>query len=435
MLIGAVILAHNMAPLISMAVQSLGWTDGIFLFDDHSDDGTADAARRSASVPLVVETSQFPDLAFAFGELTVRNYICQRAFEVLGVEVVCVVDADELLLGSIRPVIEEKMREGYSSISMSTWHLVDRRTYLRFRETTINGLLQVDPHVRIFTRQRGYSPLEVGESHPIVESDRETWHTHAPYHFHLKYLRGSPYPNSSLSNLPERPSAVDIEPFSARLPFKAPEEVLAMLEEFGRMGEPNVGQRPRYGTHRKLVSRQETCLSYTGHVPCIPHMRTGVACDACLDYQSSGQAILCLMLGDDIWFDAALRAGLGTTRHYPGARLFGVCKERHSPQAWASGKFVQLTQVGPDAVALVQSTRFDLVLALSDSALGAQLGALATASVKRGLIWATQGRVTAANLGAVGLLQHLAFPATSPVVTEGASLGSLIAEACEEVGS
>jgi hypothetical protein len=430
--IGAVILAHNMAPLIQAAVWALNWTDGIFLFDDHSDDGTAEVARQAARVPLVVEPSELPKLAFAFGELTVRNYICQRAFETLGLDVVCVVDADELLLGTIRPVIEQKVNEGYSAVSMSTWHLTDAQTYLRFRETTINGLVQVDPHVRIFTAKRSYSPLRADESHPIVKADRETWHTHGPYHFHLKYLRGSPYPNSSLANLPERPSAADIDPFSAHLPFKTPAEVATALDLMDWPAGTDSSSRPRYGTHRMLVSRRETCLAFTGCQPCDAQRHSGFVCDTCPDFRAAGQSILCLLFGDDIWFESALGSALATARHYPGARLFCVCDEGHAERARITRAFHQVCTVGPEALALLLATRFDLTLSLSASPLSAQLGTLAVARVKRGLIWSADGRVTAANLAAVGLLQHLAFPTSSPMVTESASLSSLIAEACEE---
>jgi hypothetical protein len=430
--IGAVILAHNMAPSISATVASLNWSDGIFLFDDHSCDDTVERARRSAKVPLVVEASLFPELAFSFGELTVRTHICRRAFETLGVDVVCVVDADEMLLGEIRSIVEQKIREGYSAISMSTWHLVDSQTYLRFRETTINGMLQVDPHVRIFTPKRSYSPLVEGESHPIVLADTETWHTHGPHHFHLKYLRGSPYRNSSLANLPEKLGTTDLGHFLAPIPFQIPESVADALDRLGWSSEADSGPRPRHGVHRLLVSRRETCLEFLGNRPCAPHRRSGAVCDTCADFRPSGQSLLCLLLGDAPWFEVALSAALSTASHYPNPRLFCICEEGQASRAVATGAFQRVCSVGLDAFALIQATRFDLILSLSRSDVGAQLGTMAKASVKRGLIWSADGRVCAANLGAVGLLQHLAFPGASPTVTESASLASLMNEACEE---
>lgn len=74
-MICAAILARNSAGTIPYAIRSVSWCDAIFLFDDHSSDGTAETA--TGSIPIHIEQSPFRRLAFAEGELRVRNHMLE----------------------------------------------------------------------------------------------------------------------------------------------------------------------------------------------------------------------------------------------------------------------------------------------------------------------------------------------------------------------
>ena len=95
-------MVHNMAPLIGACVQSLQWTDGIFIYDDHSTDGSVEVALSQSTIPIKVEYSKKMDVAFKSGELETRNHVIDRAFEELGVDVLVIADADELFSSSLR---------------------------------------------------------------------------------------------------------------------------------------------------------------------------------------------------------------------------------------------------------------------------------------------------------------------------------------------
>src|SRR3989338_10717909 len=93
--IGACIMVHNMAPLIGACVKSLQWVDGIFIFDDHSTDGSVEIAKKYSKVSIKFEKSSASSSAFHEGELQSRNYVLDQAFKKLGTDVVIIIDADE----------------------------------------------------------------------------------------------------------------------------------------------------------------------------------------------------------------------------------------------------------------------------------------------------------------------------------------------------
>lgn len=249
--IGACIMVHNMAPFIGACIKSLQWVDEIFIFDDHSTDGSLETAQRYSSIPIKFERSSANDVAFRKGELESRNYILSRAFQELNVDVMVIIDADEMLSSHIKPKIIDLFNNSTTdSIAFSIWHLYDEKRYLHFWETTINGVKMVDPHTRIVKPGKRFTPLFDDGSHPILKATPATKCLHGPYHFHLKYHRRSKFPNYSLYFLPERPTLSDVAPYLRELPFELPEDIKSALSVIDWDKMPFYKETPHHALQR-----------------------------------------------------------------------------------------------------------------------------------------------------------------------------------------
>ena len=260
--IGACIMVHNMAPLIGACVKSLQWVDGIFIFDDHSTDGSLEVARRHSNIPIKFEQSSANDVAFKTGELKSRNYVLGQAFQELGADVMVIVDADEMLSLLIKPKIIEIFNDSFAySIMFSTWHLYDEQRYLHFWETTVNKVKMIDPHTRIIKPGKRFTPLFDDGSHPILEAASTTQCLHGPYHFHLKYHHRNTFPNYSIYFLPERPTASDVAPHIRELPFKLPEDIRSALSVIDWDKMPYYKETPHHALQRiKFTDPSETLI-------------------------------------------------------------------------------------------------------------------------------------------------------------------------------
>ncbi len=259
--IGACVMVHNMAPLIGACIKSLQWVDEIFVFDDHSTDGSLEITRRYSSIPIKFEQSSANDVAFKKGELESRNYVLDRAFQKLEANVMVIIDADEMLSSLIKPRIIELLNDpSTDSIAFSTWHLYDERRYLHFWETKINGVNMVDPHTRIIKPGKRFTPLFDDGSHPILEATAATKCFHGPYHFHLKYHRRSTFPNYSIYFLPERPMASDVAPYLRELPFELPEDIASALSVIDWDKIPHYEETPHHTLRRVKFTNPSEAL-------------------------------------------------------------------------------------------------------------------------------------------------------------------------------
>lgn len=250
-----------MAPFIGACVKSLQWVDKIFIFDDHSTDESLGVALQHSTVPIKSERSSANDVVFKKGELESRNYILDRAFQELGVDAMVIVDADEMLSSLVKPKIIEFLNDSSAdAIMFSIWHLYNKRKYLHFWETTINGVGMIDPHTRIVRPGKHFTPLLTDGSHPILEATATTKCFHGPYHFHLKYYYRSTLPNYSIYFLPERPTAFDVAPYLRELPFGLPEDVAFAMSVIDWDKMPYYNETPHHTLQRVTLTNSREAL-------------------------------------------------------------------------------------------------------------------------------------------------------------------------------
>ena len=249
--IGACIMVHNMAPVIGACIKSLQWTDGIFLFDDLSIDNSIEIAKQNSTIRLVTEKSKNTTVAFEQGELSIRNYVIDRAFEELETDVMIIIDSDEMLSATSKSEIVRIFRTTEAdSIALSMWHLYDEKRYLHFWQTEINNTFLIDPHTRIIRNGKHFVSNIADGSHPIILSTEKTVCLHKPFHFHLKYFFKSTFPNYSLYFLPERIKESDATPYLKNLPFALPDDVRSALSCVNWDLMPEYKQTPHYDSVR-----------------------------------------------------------------------------------------------------------------------------------------------------------------------------------------
>jgi glycosyltransferase involved in cell wall biosynthesis len=230
MVIAACMMVRNMAWFIPAAISSLDWVDLVYLLDDHSTDDTATAAKLNAPKHLIVEESPFAGFAFEEGELKVRNYALERAFELTGASAVVVVDGDEIFSSELRGIIERAFTSGRDSICTSTFHLRDLNSYLHFWVTKINKTVLIDPHTRVVSREKRYFPLYRSGAHPIIPATKQTLCVSEMLHFHLKYFHLNTQPNYSLTFLPKWLSAHAVRPYLRPLPTPLPAAITNAIQ-------------------------------------------------------------------------------------------------------------------------------------------------------------------------------------------------------------
>jgi len=259
--IGACIMVHNMAPFIGACVRSLQWTDGIFIYDDHSTDKSIEVAQKHSTIPIKIERSKKDGVAFEMGELETRNYVIDHAFEELNVDVLLISDADEVFSSLLRPkIVESFMYANTDGVAFSIWHLYDNKRYIHFWETKINGVDMIDPHTRIIKKNRHFTPLFGDGSHPILEPTINTICLHGPYHFHLKYYYKSTLPNYSIYFLPERPTKDDIAPYLRVLPFELPDDIKSAISLIDWNNIPFYKETPHYSSKRVKFANPNEAL-------------------------------------------------------------------------------------------------------------------------------------------------------------------------------
>lgn len=224
-------MVNNMEDLIPSCITSINWADGIYVFDDHCTDRSIDLVNQYSATVLEIEKSPFMKTAFEYGELEIRNYVIKRAFELLKVDALVLLDADEMIAGTLRPVIISAfLNKDINSIAFNIWHLYTDRKYIHIWETCINNVFMVDPHIRVIRRGVYFQSRFPDGSHPGIKFSEKTLCVNGAYHFHLKYLKKLGLPNYSFHFLPKFIKDKDINPFLRNLGFTLPSDIRGCLD-------------------------------------------------------------------------------------------------------------------------------------------------------------------------------------------------------------
>lgn len=229
--IGVTIMVNNMESVIQACINSVNWTDGIYIFNDHCTDNTIDIVRKTSSTKIVVEDSPFEKTAFEQSELETRNYIINKAFARLEVDALILLDADELIADTIKPVIISAFsNENIDRIAFNIWHLYDNKRYFHIWETKINNIFMVDPHIRVIKKNVLFQARFSDGSHPGIKFTDSTLCLHGSYHFHLKYMKKLKLPNYSFHFLPKYIKEKDAKPFLRNFNFTLPTDIQKSLK-------------------------------------------------------------------------------------------------------------------------------------------------------------------------------------------------------------
>lgn len=238
--IGVAIMAHNMEGLLPACINSVNWTDAIYLFDDHSADRSIAVSKKFCQTKFFLEKSPFHKIAFKQGECEVRNFIIKNAFKKTGVDVLILLDADEMMADILKPAIVSAFSGGnFDSIAINIWHLFDKKNYIDIWETKMNGIAMIDPHVRVIQKGKYFQDRFFNGSHPFIKVTGKTLCLNGAYHYHLKYFHALKLPNYSLYFLPEYPKKADVLPYLKPLSFTLPKDINKSIDFAERSGGRN----------------------------------------------------------------------------------------------------------------------------------------------------------------------------------------------------
>jgi hypothetical protein len=228
--IGVAIMVNNMQEAIPACISSVNWTDGIYIFNDHCTDNSISLAKKFATTKIHIEDSPFEKTAFEQSELDTRNYIIDKAFEILGVDSLILLDADELIADIIKPVIVSAFSgDKFDRIAFNIWHLYNNKEYIHLWETSINNVIMIDPHIRVIKKGVKFQPRFSDGSHPGIKFSESTLCLQGAYHYHLKYLKKLHLPNYSFHFLSKFFTKKEVSPFLRKINFTLPQDIKKAL--------------------------------------------------------------------------------------------------------------------------------------------------------------------------------------------------------------
>jgi hypothetical protein len=267
--------------------------------------------------------------------------------------------------------------------------------------------------VRVITQGVKYEASIPGfEGHPIIRTTDKTKLANGAYHFHLRYLKTSPYQNNSLYSLPAMLSGRSVYPFLKKLPFKLTPEIEGATLEL-LQGKPGL-----ISTTSSCRSRRELlpyinydCVQFRGDGPCKPHAESGQTCPTCPQYVQDVRERLLIVntdtpdqIADSCFVIRELKL------LYPSCFIWYVCRAENREIVQAKAQPDAVVSDTLEVVALLGSVKFDIAMNFGRDVLGEQLLSVTAATVKKGGIARPDGKVQPATIGGYHRFQALNFP-------------------------
>lgn len=203
---------------IETMITSVSWVDQIVIYNDHSTDKTTkilSSLSKKPGIPNITQIKPFFEYSMVTylpsgirdlnREMKVRNTFLKFVFSNFNPDAVLLIDGDELISVQLKPFIEKVIKSSlYNSIAITCNHILDKNYYLHVYEANWNGILMVDPHVRVLIKFQKY---QKGEYKNIpdcfLKPTQQTLCLDGAFHYHLKYIRGLKQQNYAFRFLPK----------------------------------------------------------------------------------------------------------------------------------------------------------------------------------------------------------------------------------------
>lgn len=147
----------------------------------------------------------------------------------------------------------------------------------------------------------------------------------------------------------------------------------------------------------KEIPTVKNCRLARGDRPCAPHRETGITCESCPNYDPLLSRLLIIKLeavGDVLRTTSILKP---LTNKYPGAHITWITKSEAS-DLFENNPFVdRVLPTGFDALSVLLTENFDVVICLDTSAESTRLASLAKGDQKFGFASNKRGHVVCCN--------------------------------------
>lgn len=240
---------RNVDLFLEKMIRSISWVDQIVIYDDYSSDNTkrilsilslrSEIPRLTLLKPLFkypMITSLPNGSRDLRHEIKVRNTFINFVFSKFNPDALLLIDGDELMSRELRPFMERVIKNPlYDSIAITCNHVFDKSFYLHVYEATWNGVMMVDPHVRVLTKFQKY---QKGEYRNVpdcfLKPSSKTLCLDGPYHYHLKYIRGLNQTNYSFRFLPKDLNERDelLKKYLRRYRFPFPVDLKPLISHY-----------------------------------------------------------------------------------------------------------------------------------------------------------------------------------------------------------
>ena len=242
MKITAASIVKDSEQFIGSMISSISWVDRIVIYNDHSQDGSIEVAKKNAKTELTIIDPLFPFSMFdklkngkrnLKNETIVRNAFLEILFYQFKPEALLLIDSDEIMSEALKPVIENLDKSRFDSIALTCTHIFDKKSYLNVFPATWNNIKMVDPHVRILTRFQKYQKGEYqGVPDCFLKPTAKTLCLNGPYHYHLKYAPKKRQENLTFKFMEKQLNKNNTKKYLKSYRFQFPKDLIPIINGY-----------------------------------------------------------------------------------------------------------------------------------------------------------------------------------------------------------